>query len=75
VITRTLGSVVNHLTKIEYWILQEMEFHKEQEEIRRALESEEHASEPSDSAEPVDPFQALQQLQKLGKPKPISKKG
>lgn len=41
VIVRTLGSVNNHLTKVEYWISQELEFIVEQRDVRRALEMDE----------------------------------
>jgi len=38
VIVRTLSSISNHLTKVEYWINQESEFLREKEDVRRALE-------------------------------------
>jgi hypothetical protein len=45
VIARTLGSIINHLAKVEYWITQELEFKKEQVEIRKALAAEEEEQE------------------------------
>ena len=38
---RTLGNIINHLTKIEFWVSREFEFRKEQEEVKRALAAEE----------------------------------
>jgi Na+-transporting methylmalonyl-CoA/oxaloacetate decarboxylase gamma subunit len=50
VIVRTVSSISNHLTKIEYWVNQESEFVKEKEDVRRALEvdtdGEKTASQP-----------------------------
>ncbi len=70
VITRTLGTIINYLTKIEYWILQEAEFKKEQDEIRKALESDEAQQADAPPAEPApDPFAALQMLQQMNKGK------
>jgi Na+-transporting methylmalonyl-CoA/oxaloacetate decarboxylase gamma subunit len=62
VIVRTLGSIIHCLSKIEYWILQEVEFKREQQEIHRALladEKEQEEGEPDRSQTPLA-FPAVQ---------------
>ena len=53
VVVRTLGSIVNYFTKVEYWAVQELEFNKEQLEIKRAikLEESEHAKSKKETAD------------------------
>ena len=52
VIVRTTGSIINYLTKVEYWLSRELEFKKEQEEVKHALAAEE--AEQSKSKEEQD---------------------
>ncbi len=40
VIARTLGSINNYLSKVEYWASQELEYKSEQIEIQKALSAD-----------------------------------